>query len=169
VGRGGQVGGVGFGDDVLKGYLIQESGNSGFLERDDAVDAQKESLVSQLQGLFQVAGEAVENALEAFGVVASDDGHDFVEGVPDVDQDGLVAFQGPVKLNGKGFNLLVQEGFVPVEVETDFTDAGVSAIVYDLSDFSQVFAKIFGNVSWVKASEETEKVWIEDSEFIHLG
>ena len=40
VGRGGQVGGVGFGDDVGQGYLVQESGDWGFFEGDDAVDAQ---------------------------------------------------------------------------------------------------------------------------------
>jgi len=75
--------------------------------------------------LVEGAGKAVEDGFEAAAIIKSDEGHDFVEGVADMNESGLIALEGPVELGGKGVLLFFEEGFVPVEVEADFADAGV--------------------------------------------
>jgi len=155
-GDGGEEGGVSFGDDGRKGYMGKERGLQGILKCYGAVDAEEEALGGEFEGLVEGAGEGVEDGFEAVVVVGADEGHDFVEGVADVDEGGLIAFEGPVELGDEGVLLLGEVGFVPVEVEADFADAGKRGSVEGGVDLSELLLVVFADVAGVEAGEEAE-------------
>ena len=124
MGHGRHIRAVGFEDDAVEGNGgRQVVGQVAFLERENAADAEHETLESEeFAGFDWVAGEAVEHAAGQVVFVFPQDFHHLVLRLATVNHQRQARLDRPTNLFLEGGKLLLLELASPIEIEADFAD-----------------------------------------------
>ena len=124
MGHGRHIRAVGFEDDAVEGHGgWQVVGQVAFLERENAADAEHETLESeQFAGFDLIAGEAMENTAGQVVFVFPQDFHHFVLRLATVNHQRQARLNRPAHLFLEGFQLLLFKLATPIEIEADFAD-----------------------------------------------